>query len=96
MDRALNYRVNARRLGRAALCALALLALAERPYAQTPPTPGSVMESLTGPRPSIPPTPAQIILPEQPGPSIHDRKGKRFQVHSFRFVGNTAFPAQRL
>ncbi len=96
MDRAVNDPAKVRLLGRAAFCALALLAVADRPCAQTPPTPGSVMESLAGPRPSIPPTPAQIILPEQPGPSIHDRKGKRFQVHSFRFVGNTAFPAQRL
>ncbi|MDK9712881.1 MAG: BamA/TamA family outer membrane protein [Sulfuritalea sp.] len=84
------------RLGRAAFCALAVFVMADTLRAQTPPTPGSVMESLAGPRPSIPSTPAQIIIPEQPGPTIHDRKGKRFQVHSFRFVGNTVFPAQRL
>jgi hemolysin activation/secretion protein len=76
-------------------CLALLLVIAGQAAAQTPPTPGSVMESLA-PRPVAPATPAQIILPEQPGPTIHDRKGKRFQVHSFRFTGNTVFPAQRL
>lgn len=99
MDRAVNSAATVGpigRLGRAVFCALAMMVMADRLFAQTPPTPGSVMESLAGPRPSTPATPAQIIIPEQPGPSIHDRKGKRFQVHSFRFVGNTVFPAQRL
>ena len=96
MDSAVTPKRPVRRWGRVALCALAMFVIADRPLAQTPPTPGSVMESLAGPRQSIPSTPAQIVLPEQPGPSIHDRKGKRFQVHSFRFVGNTVFPAQRL
>jgi hemolysin activation/secretion protein len=95
MDRAMNSATTGR-VGRAAFCALAMLVMADKLRAQTPPTPGSVMESLAGPRPSAPTTPAQIIIPEQPGPTIHDRKGKRFQVHSFRFVGNTVFPAQRL
>lgn len=95
MDRAVSSATTAR-IGHAAFCALAMLVMADKLRAQTPPTPGSVMESLAGPRPSAPATPAQIIIPEQPGPSIHDRNGKRFQVHSFRFVGNTAFPAQRL
>ena len=44
----------------------------------------------------MPVSPAQIILPEQPGPSAHDRRGKRFQVHAIRFTGNTAFPSVRL
>ena len=78
--------------------AIALLPLARDAMAQTPatPTPGSVLESLAGPRPAAPPSPAQIVIPEQPGPSVHDRHGKRFQVHSFRFVGNTVFPVLRL
>ncbi len=96
MDRAVNAAADIGRLGRSVFCALAVLSMADKLHAQAPPTAGSVMESLAGPRPSVPATPAQIILPEQPGPSIHDRKGKRFQVHSFRFVGNTVFPAQRL
>jgi hemolysin activation/secretion protein len=62
-----------------------------------PPTPGSVRESLPGARfTPAPATPAQIILPDQSGPTLHDRNGKRFQVHAFHFVGNTAFSAQRL
>ncbi len=83
-------------LAGALACAFALPGLPGSALAQTPPTPGSVQESLAGPRPSAPASPAQIILPEQQGPTLHDRKGKRFQVHSFRFVGNTVFPAQRL
>lgn len=63
--------------------------------ADAPPTPGSVQESIPA-RPAAPAAPAQVILPEQPGPTPHDRNGRRFQVHSFRFVGHTAFPAQRL
>ncbi len=80
-------------------CALAcVLALGGSPAgaADTPPTPGSVREALERPLPPVPASPAQIVLPEQPGPTMHDRNGKRFQVHSFRFVGHTAFPAQRL
>lgn len=78
--------------------ALALLPTVRDALAQTPaaPTPGSVQESLAVPRPAAPPSPAQIVIPEQPGPSVHDRHGKRFQVHSFRFVGNTVFPVLRL
>lgn len=79
-----------------ALCLGGLLTLSGGVQAQAMPTPGSVQESLIAPRPSAPPSPAQIILPEQPGPSIHDRHGKRFQVHSFRFVGHTVFPSLRL
>jgi len=82
--------------GRVATLGLVLLGLAAPLRAQTPPTPGSVQESLARTRPAAPVSPAQIVLPEQAGPTIHDRKGKRFQVHSFRFVGNTVFPTRRL
>jgi hemolysin activation/secretion protein len=44
----------------------------------------------------MPGTPAQILIPDQPGPNLFDRNGKRFAIHSFRFVGNTAFSTQRL
>ena len=64
--------------------------------ADIPPTPGSVRERLPADRGTIQRTPAQVILPEQAAATIHDRHGKRFQVHAFKFVGNTAFPAQRL
>lgn len=93
----------ATRSGRALGSALRMIAvgivaagLAGTSRGQTPPTPGSVQESLVRPRLTPPASPAQVILPEQAGPSIHDRKGKRFQVHSFRFVGNTVFPVRRL
>jgi len=64
--------------------------------ADIPPTPGSVRGSLPSERSRNTNNPAEVILPDQPGPTTHDRRGKRFQVHAFRFVGNTAFPAQRL
>src|SRR5690606_11377526 len=44
----------------------------------------------------MPATPAQVLIPDQPAPNLHDRRGKRFAVHAFRFVGNTAFTDQRL
>lgn len=75
---------------------IAFLTVATPIHADVPPTPGSIRESVTGERSRLSPTPAQIILPQQPGMSAHDRHGKRFQVHAFRFVGNTAFPPQRL
>lgn len=64
--------------------------------AAAPPTPGSVRESLPGERPAAPPMPAQVLVPDQPGPTVHDRNGQRFQVHSFRFQGNTVFTTARL
>jgi hemolysin activation/secretion protein len=78
-------------------CAFVLLvsggALAQVPV---PPTPGGVLQTLPPERPALPPTPAEIIFPNQPGPSPHDRNGKRFAVHAFDFAGNTVFPSWRL
>ncbi|HQR03491.1 MAG: ShlB/FhaC/HecB family hemolysin secretion/activation protein [Proteobacteria bacterium] len=63
--------------------------------ADLPPTPGSVSQSLPSlATPLV--TPAQILIPDQPGPVLHDRNGHRFQIHAFRFAGNTVFPAARL
>ena len=59
-------------------------------------TPGGVLDTLPTSRLQLPPTPAQVIIPDQPAPNLHDRRGKRFPVHAFRFVGNTAFTDQRL
>jgi hemolysin activation/secretion protein len=64
--------------------------------AELAPTPGSVRGLVPSDKQGPAHTPAEVILPEQPGQTIHDRRGKRFQVHAFRFVGNTAFPAMRL
>ena len=75
---------------------IALLTAATPIHADVAPTPGSVRESVPGQRPGLPASPAQVILPEQPGLSQHDRRGKRFQVHAFRFAGNTVFSDQRL
>jgi hemolysin activation/secretion protein len=72
--------------------------LGQLAHAQTPAgfTPGAVLDTLPQSRPVMPGTPAQILIPDQPTPSLHDRRGKRFAVHSFRFVGNTAFTSQQL
>src|SRR5690606_23868403 len=59
-------------------------------------TPGGVLDTLPSSRPLMPTTPAQVLIPDQPAPNLHDRRGKRFAVHAFRFVGNTAFTDQRL
>lgn len=59
-------------------------------------TPGGVLDTLPSSRPLMPATPAQVLIPDQPAPNLHDRRGKRFAVHAFRFVGNTAFTDQRL
>jgi hemolysin activation/secretion protein len=59
-------------------------------------TPGFVLDTLPTSRPPMPGMPAQVLIPDQPAPNLHDRRGKRFAVHSFRFVGNTAFTAQQL
>lgn len=74
--------------------AFGLLASGAHVHAQL--TPGGVLDTLPSSRLQLPPTPAQVIIPDQPAPNLHDRRGKRFPVHSFRFVGNTAFTDQRL
>lgn len=84
-----------------ALCAIGLMVLSPLVQAQVAPpaprfTPGAVLDTLPSSRPLLPSTPAQVLIPDQPGPNLHDRRGKRFAVHSFRFVGNTAFSSQEL
>lgn len=77
------------------MCASGLLVLCGLAHAQLL-TPGAVMDTLPSSRPLMPATPAQILIPDQPTPNLHDRRGKRFAVHSFKFVGNTAFGSQEL
>ena len=82
-----------------ALCAMSVMALSGLVHAQLGAariTPGAVMDTLPSSRPLLPTTPAQVLIPDQPTPNLHDRRGKRFAVHSFRFVGNTAFGSQEL
>jgi len=78
-------------------CVLVLL-VSGNAFAQIalPPTPGGVLQTLPGERPVPPPTPPEVIFPDQPAPSVHDRNGKRFAVHAFDFSGNTVFPSWRL
>jgi hemolysin activation/secretion protein len=65
-------------------------------YAEAPPTPGAVLGTLPPTRPVLPTSPAQILLPESSELPVFDRNGKRFQVHSFHFVGATAYSRLRL
>ena len=65
-------------------------------YAEAPPTPGAVLGTLPPSRSVLPSSPAQILLPESSALPVLDRNGKRFQVHAFHFVGNTAFSRMRL
>lgn len=84
------------RLLRHLMCLASGMLLAGAAHAETPPTPGAVRESLSAVRPVLPATPAQVLLPDQAESPVHDRNGKRFQVHSFRFAGATAFTGMQL
>jgi len=88
--------VTALSYGALTLCVFAPHASRAQTLPPTPPTPGSVLESLPGNRPAPPSTPAEVIFPQQPGAVAGDRNGRRFQVHAFSFVGNTVFSAERL
>ncbi len=76
--------------------AVAILFFVATARAELPPTPGAVGQTMARQLPAMPATPAQVLLPDQSASPVHDRKGKRFQVHSFRFVGATAFPLTRM
>lgn len=55
-------------------------------------TPGSVMDTLEKPKPTLPPTPAQVVMPVQTAPSKHNPRARRFRVNAFHFSGNTVYP----
>lgn len=78
------------------LAGVGLLIVPAVVLADIPPTPGSVRETLPKDAALPPRTPAQVLIPDQPMPVIHDRNGRRFQVHAFRFQGNTVFTEMRL
>lgn len=77
------------------LMAIGLLLTAEA-LAETPPTPGAILESMPALQPALPHTLPQVLLPDQSAAPEHDHNGKRFQVHSFHFVGATVFPPMEL
>ena len=63
----------------------------------TPPTPGTLIESIDLKHPSAPAsTPAEFLFPQETSPSNHDRDGRRFLVKGFRFIGNSVFTEARL
>ena len=73
-----------------------MLGLSGTALSQALPTPGSVNQSFGTPRLTLPASPAQVLIPQQVDAPLHERNGKRFQVHSFRFVGATVVETQRL
>lgn len=76
---------------------LALLALASAAplRAQTPPSPGTLIEGVDTRR-APPPGPAEFLFQRDATPSSHDRDGRRFLVKGFQFSGNTVFNEARL
>lgn len=72
------------------------LALAGTAAAQTPPTPGAVIEGLENRRERAPAGPAEFIFQQDYSPSKLERNGRRFTVKGFHFVGNTVFTEARL
>jgi len=76
---------------------LALLLLQAWAFAaEAPVTPGSVQESLGAGKPRMPGTPPQVVLPQQPAPSQHDPRARRFRVNAFDMSGNTVFKKRLL
>ncbi|WP_188380570.1 ShlB/FhaC/HecB family hemolysin secretion/activation protein [Oxalicibacterium faecigallinarum] len=76
---------------------LVLLMLHGSSLAADPPiTPGSVLDTVMPPKPRLPSTPAQVVLPAQAAPSQHEPRAKRFRVNAFRFSGNTVYQERSL
>lgn len=59
-------------------------------------TPGTVLDTLPGAKPLLPPTPAEVIFPVSRPNAVHDPSAPRFTVNAFSFVGNTVFTQQQL
>ncbi|HEX5464410.1 MAG TPA: ShlB/FhaC/HecB family hemolysin secretion/activation protein [Burkholderiales bacterium] len=78
------------------LLLLILMAVAGNGRAQTPPTPGGVLETVPGRGPELPPTPPAVLFPNREQPHQISRNAPRFTVNSFHIVGNTVFSEARL
>lgn len=63
---------------------------------QTPPTPGTVLDTLEPRRTAPPGGPPQLVFPVDETRTPAGRDAARFQVQGFRFVGNTAFTQAEL
>jgi hemolysin activation/secretion protein len=59
-------------------------------------TPGTVLDSLPGAKPLLPPTPAEVVFPVSRPNAVHDPSAPRFTVNAFQFVGNTVYTQQQL
>jgi len=65
-------------------------------WGQAGPTPGSVLDTLPGSKPVLPPTPAEVIFPASRPDAVHDPAAPRFTVNAFTFVGNTVYTERQL
>ena len=65
-------------------------------WGQAGPTPGSVLDTIPGRKPVLPPTPAEVIFPAQRPGAAHDPAAPRFTVNAFTFAGNTVYTQQQL
>lgn len=65
------------------------------PTLPTPPSPGSVSQSVRRIEKATTP-PAEVLFRRDDGQSDHDPNAKRFRVNAFDFYGNTAFDSYRL
>lgn len=59
-------------------------------------TPGTVLDTLPGAKPTLPPTPAEVIFPASRPDAVHDPSAPRFTVNAFEFVGNSVYTRQQL
>jgi hemolysin activation/secretion protein len=64
--------------------------------AQAAITPGSVLDTVPGSKPALPPTPAEVIFPASRPDAAHDPSAPRFTVNAFTFVGNTVYTERQL
>lgn len=65
-------------------------------WGQAGPTPGSVLDTLPGTKPVLPPTPAEVIFPASRPDAVHDPAAPRFTVNAFTFVGNSVYTERQL
>jgi hemolysin activation/secretion protein len=85
------------RLNRVVALACAAACILPAPaFAQAPPTPGAVQDTLGPRKPPVKAPPAQMVFPKAPPPVAHDPKERRFTVSAFQFVGNTVYSEQAL
>lgn len=59
-------------------------------------TPGAVLNTIPDRKPTLPPTPAEVIFPVSRPNAVHDPSAPRFTVNAFTFVGNSIYTQPQL